>query len=50
MLGFKRFHRAKVTVAGIELLHRVRKNQLNLGKVSKYAKLTPAIWNAVLTA
>jgi DDE domain len=27
MLGFKRFRRAKVTIAGIELLHRTRKNQ-----------------------
>ena len=25
MLGFKRFRRANVTIAGIELLHRIRK-------------------------
>jgi len=49
MLGSKRFRRAKVTIAGIELLHRIRKNQFNLGKLSKYAKTAPAIWNAVLT-
>jgi transposase-like protein len=50
MLGFKRFHRAKVTIAGIELLHRIRKNQFNLGKLRKHAKTAPAIWNAVLAA
>ena len=50
MLGFKRFRRAKVTIAGIELLHRIRKNQFNLGKFPKHAKAAPAIWNAVLTA
>jgi transposase-like protein len=32
MLVFKRFRRAKVTIAGIERLHRTRKNQFNLGK------------------
>ena len=35
MLGFKRFRRAKVTIAGIELLHCIRKNQFNLGKLPK---------------
>jgi hypothetical protein len=50
MLGFKRFRRAKVTIAGIELLHRIHKNQFNLGKLPKHAKTAPAIWNAVLAA
>jgi transposase-like protein len=50
MLGFKRFRRAKVTIAGIELLHRIRKNQFNLGKFGKHAKSAPALWNAALTA
>ena len=31
MLGFKVFDRATVTIAGIELLHRIRKGQFNLG-------------------
>jgi hypothetical protein len=48
MLGFKRFRRAKVTIAGIELRHRIRKNQFSLGKLPKHAKTAPAIWNAVL--
>ena len=50
MLGFKRFSRAKVTIAGIELLHRIRKNQFNLGKLLKHAQTAPAILNAVLAA
>jgi transposase-like protein len=50
MLGFKRFRQAKVTIAGIELLHRIRKNQFSLGEFPKHAKTAPAIWNAVLTA
>ena len=33
MLGFKRFRRAKVTIAGIELLYRIRKNQFDLSKL-----------------
>src|ERR1700723_2613158 len=30
MLGFKRFGTASVTLAGIELMHRIRKGQFNL--------------------
>jgi transposase-like protein len=33
MLRFKRFRRAKVAFAGIELLHRIRKNQFDLSKL-----------------
>jgi hypothetical protein len=47
MLSFKKFRRAKVTIAGIELLHRIRKNQFNLSKLPKHATTVPAIWNAV---
>jgi hypothetical protein len=50
MLGFKRFRQAKVTIAGIELLHRIHKNQFNIGKFPKHTKTAPAIWNAMLTA
>ena len=31
MLGFKRFTTAAITLAGIELLHRIRKGQFALG-------------------
>jgi transposase, IS6 family len=50
MIGFKRFHRAKVTIVGIELLNCIRKTQFNLSNVQKHAKTTPASWNAALTA
>jgi hypothetical protein len=50
MLGFKRFRRAKVTIAGIELLHRIRKNQFDLSKLKIQTKSAPAIWTAVLAA
>ena len=49
MLGFKRSRRAKVTIAGIELLHRIRKNQFNPGKFET-CQSRPKIWSAVLTA
>ena len=49
-LGFKRFRRAKVTIAGIELLHRIRKNQFDLSKLQIHAKAASTMWNAVLTA
>jgi transposase-like protein len=34
MLGFKRFRNAAITLAGIELMHRIRKDQFNLVKLS----------------
>ena len=33
MLGFKKFRRAATTIAGIELMHRIRKGQFKLGKL-----------------
>jgi transposase-like protein len=33
LLGFKVFDRAAVTIAGVELLHRIRKGQFNLGRL-----------------
>ena len=50
MLGFKRFRTAAATIAGIELLRRIRKGQFNLGKLRLKDRSTPAIWNAVLAA
>ena len=49
MLGFKRFKNAAVTIAGIELMHRIRKGQFNLAARFKEAA-APAVWNAVLSA
>ncbi len=50
MLGFKVFDRAAVTIAGVELLHRVRKGQFNLGRLLVRGQAAPAIWHAVLSA
>jgi len=50
MLGFKDFGRAAVTIAGVELLHRIRKGQFNLAKLRLRGQAVPAIWNAVLSA
>ncbi|MEO7127262.1 MAG: IS6 family transposase [Rhodoferax sp.] len=50
MLGFKVFDRAAVTIAGVELLHRIRKGQFNLGRLRIQGQAAPAIWNAVLSA
>ena len=50
MLGFKDFDRAAVTIAGVELLHRIRKGQFNLRRLDLQGQAAPAIWNAVLSA
>jgi transposase-like protein len=50
MLGFKVFDNASVTIAGIELLHRIRKGQFALGRLRVEGPAAPAIWNAVLSA
>ena len=50
MLGFKQFKAAAVTIAGIELLYRIRKGQFNLRRLRLDGEPAPAIWNAVLVA
>ena len=50
MLGFKRFRNAAITLAGIELMHRIGKGQFNLVKLSLKDTAAPAVWNAVLSA
>ncbi|AXF06052.1 IS6 family transposase [Paraburkholderia hospita] len=50
MLGFKRFRNAAITLAGIELLHRIRKGQFNLAKLGLKDITAPAVWSAVLSA
>jgi transposase-like protein len=49
MLGFKFFKRAAVTIAGIELLHRIRKGKFDLGRLGVPGQTAPAIWAAVLS-
>ncbi|MFB9123849.1 IS6 family transposase [Paraburkholderia dipogonis] len=48
MLGFKRFRNAAITLAGIELMHRIRKSQFNLAKLGLKDTAAPAVWEAVL--
>jgi transposase-like protein len=50
MLGLKRFRSAAITIAGIELMHRIRKSQFKLGELRVNGKTVPPIWNAVLAA
>ncbi|MBW4091504.1 MAG: IS6 family transposase [Proteobacteria bacterium] len=50
MLGFKRFKTAALTIAGIELLRRIRKGQFNLGRLRLRDRRAPAVWDAVLAA
>ena len=50
MLGLKHFRRAATTIAGIELMHRIRKGQFKLGKLRVKNKSASEIWNAVLAA
>jgi putative transposase len=50
MLGFKRLETAAVTISGIELAEKIRKNQFKTGKLSGRPRTDPAIWAAVLAA
>jgi transposase-like protein len=49
MLGFKRFRTAAVTLAGIELMHRIRKGQFNLAESHFKDSTAPEVWNTVLS-
>jgi transposase-like protein len=50
MLGFKRFETAAVTIRGIELAAKIKKQQFNLKAVTGKATAAPEIWAAVLAA
>jgi len=50
MLGFKNFNSAAITLAGVELLHRIRKEQFALSRLQLKDQAAPAIWNSVLAA
>ena len=50
MLSFKALANAAVMIAGIELMHRIRKGQFNLRRLGVKGQAAPAIWNAVLLA
>ena len=44
MLGFKGFRHAAITIAGIELMHRIRKGQFGLGRLGVQGRTAPAVW------
>ena len=48
MLGFKQFRNASIAIAGIELMHRIRKGQFALGKLRVTGKSAPEIWKTIL--
>src|SRR5258705_9150466 len=50
MLGFKRFETASVTIQGIELAEKIKKQQFNLKLLTGKASTAPDIWAAVLSA
>jgi transposase-like protein len=50
MLGFKQFRHAVTTIAGIELMHCIRKGQFGLRRLGVRGQAAPAVWNAVLGA
>lgn len=50
MLGFKNLNNAATTIAGVELLRRIYKNQFSLGRLRLKDKASPEIWILVLTA
>ena len=50
MLGFKQFRNAVITIAGIELMHRIRKGQFGLWRLRVQGGTVPEIWNAILGA
>jgi transposase-like protein len=50
MLGFKQFGNAAVTISGIELAHKIKKNQFDTSTVEQTGVLAQQLWEAVLAA
>jgi transposase-like protein len=48
MLGFKRFDTAAVTISGIELAAKIRKQQFKVGRLPGRPKTILAIWTAIV--
>ena len=46
MLDFKRFRKAATTLAGIELMHRIRKGQFDLAKLGLKDTTVTTVWNS----
>jgi hypothetical protein len=50
MLGFKRFETATVTIRGIELAEKIKKNQFDLRLLTEKIATARELWSAVLAA
>jgi transposase-like protein len=50
MLGFKVFDNAAITIAGVELQHRIRKGPVRARPPAHSGPHHTEIWNAVLSA
>ena len=50
MLGFKQFETAAVTIRGVELAEKIKKQQFNFKPLTGKATTAPEIWAAVLVA
>jgi transposase-like protein len=50
VIGFKGFRTVPMTMACIELMHRIRKGQFGLACLGVQGLAAPAIWNVVLGA
>src|SRR6516225_6030096 len=50
MLGFKQFGHAAITIAGVELMHRIRKGQFGLRRLGVQGQPASEVCNAVLDA
>jgi transposase-like protein len=50
MLGFKQFRNAMITIAGIELMHRIRKGQFGRRCLRVQGGTASGVWNAILGA
>jgi hypothetical protein len=48
MLGFKRLETAAITITGIELAEKIRKQQFKIGNLPGRPVSVPGIWAAVL--
>jgi hypothetical protein len=48
MFGFKQFRNAAITIAGIELMHRIRKGRFDLRRLGIQGGAAPELWNAIL--
>ena len=50
MLGFQRFDHAAVTITGIELAEKIKKDQFKTGKFGNQKFTMSELWNAALAA